>query len=376
MNILFIIYHDLSPCNGISKKILAQVEALRRNGHNTHIAFMEEGEGWKRRTVDQTTIAIYDGGLRGKILKRTDFRPLVDYARNQKIEMAYVRHDHNSNPFTIRLLRQLRQAGIRIAMEIPTYPYDREYHYLPLSYQPIILIDKLFRRQLAKCVDYIVTFSDHETIWKRPTIQISNGIDFDTIRQKSTINTTDNEINLIGVATMHPWHGFDRAIRGLAEYYQQSPDIQVYFHIVGVGVPRVVDEYKRLVAENKLEQYVIFYSALHGEALDAVFERADIGIGSLARHRSRIDKIKTLKNREYAARGIPFVYSETDDDFEHRPYIMKVSADDTPLDIRKLISFYRSIDPSPGEIRKSVLDLSWEIQMQHVVEQTFNTDSL
>ncbi len=37
-----------------------------------------------------------------------------------------------------------------------------------------------------------------------------------------------------------------------------------------------------------------------------------------------IFKIKTLKNREYAARGIPFIYSEIDDDFENMPYIIKV----------------------------------------------------
>ncbi len=35
-----------------------------------------------------------------------------------------------------------------------------------------------------------------------------------------------------------------------------------------------------------------------------------MGIASLGRHRNGITRIKTLKNREYAARGIPFVYSE------------------------------------------------------------------
>lgn len=38
------------------------------------------------------------------------------------------------------------------------------------------------------------------------------------------------------------------------------------------------------------------------EELDELFNEADFAIGSLARHRSGIDKIKTLKNREYAAR--------------------------------------------------------------------------
>lgn len=85
-----------------------------------------------------------------------------------------------------------------------------------------------------------------------------------------------------------------------------------------------------------------------------VFEQSDMGIGSLARHRSGIDKIKTLKNREYAARGIPFVYSETDDDFEHQPYILKAAPDDSPLDIEKVIRFYQSLKTTPLQIRMSI----------------------
>mgnify|MGYP000644641746 CR=1 FL=1 len=42
-----------------------------------------------------------------------------------------------------------------------------------------------------------------------------------------------------------------------------------------------------------------------------MFEQADFAIGSLGRHRSGITHIKTLKNREYAARGLAFTYSET-----------------------------------------------------------------
>lgn len=116
---------------------------------------------------------------------------------------------------------------------------------------------------------------------------------------------------------MHPWHGFDRVIAGMANYYRthtDTHDYKVYLNIVGFGVPELVDSYKKDVAKHQLEKYIIFHSALYGKELDAVFEQSDMGIGSLARHRSGIDKIKTLKNREYAARGIPFVYSETDDD--------------------------------------------------------------
>lgn len=64
-----------------------------------------------------------------------------------------------------------------------------------------------------------------------------------------------------------------------------------------------------------------------------------MGIASLGRHRNGITGIKTLKNREYAARGIPFVYSERDSDFDGMGYVMKAPADDTPLDIAALVRF-------------------------------------
>lgn len=63
-------------------------------------------------------------------------------------------------------------------MEIPTYPYDQEYKGLPFVYQRILFIDKCFRQHLARYVDKIVTFSDYDIIWNRPTIRISNGINF------------------------------------------------------------------------------------------------------------------------------------------------------------------------------------------------------
>lgn len=94
---------------------------------------------------------------------------------------------------------------------------------------------------------------------------------------------------------------------------------------------------------------------------------ADFAIGSLARHRSGIDKIKTLKNREYAARGISFAYSETDEDFDKMPYILKVPANESPIDIHRLIRFYMELDLSPRKIRDSIKNLSWKEQMMKVI---------
>ena len=84
----------------------------------------------------------------------------------------------------------------------------------------------------------------------------------------------------------------------------------------------------------------------NGEELDEVFDECDFGIGSLGRHRVGIDDIKTLKNREYAARGIPFVYSETDTDFDRQSYVLKVPADESFIKIEDIIRFYQNISLS------------------------------
>ena len=91
-------------------------------------------------------------------------------------------------------------------------------------------------------------------------------------------------------------------------------------------------------------------------------------MGSLARHRSGISDIKTLKNREYASRGLPFVYSENDSDFDHQPYVLKVPADESPVDIARIVDFVENLKMTPQEIRHTVEHLSWKEQMQKVVE--------
>ncbi|KKX51678.1 hypothetical protein [Sphingobacterium sp. IITKGP-BTPF85] len=83
-----------------------------------------------------------------------------------------------------------------------------------------------------------------------------------------------------------------------------------------------------------------------------MFDLADFAIGSLARHRSGITYIRTLKTREYAARGIPFIYSEIDTDFEGKPYVLKATPDETPLDIAQIVDYCSTSTLSPQDIRR------------------------
>ena len=181
---------------------------------------------------------------------------------------------------------------------------------------------------------------------------------------------SSDAFNLIAVAEIHFWHGFDRVVAGLANYYKKNPGRKVILHIVGGGIQAEIDLLRRLAKEGGIEDKVVFYGPLWGEELDNSFEGSHFAIASLARHRSGISRIKTLKNREYAARGIPFIYSETDEDFDTRPYILKAKADESPIDIDSIINFCDSLTMSPEAIRKSIeSELSWDRQMKRVIDE-------
>ena len=369
MKILFLIFHGFDSNNGISKKISYQLDAFKANGHETHLCYMDEN-GSKRRIVDGKTIADYGNGKKGKILKRTEFGSIVDYTIKEGIEFVYIRSNHNANPFTIHMVRRMKKNGMKVVMEIPTYPYDQEYFYKNMWRQ--LVQDKIFRKLFAKQLDAIVTFTDDDFIFGKRTIRISNGIDFDSVRMKKESHHPTNELHLIGVAEIHSWHGFDRVIKGLADYYTTSRETKVYFHVVGYFFSYVEkDEITHLINENHLESYVILHGKKHGNELDDIFDQCDFGIGSLGRHRVGIDNIKTLKNREYAARGIPFIYSETDTDFDNKSYILKAPADESPIIIEKIIKFCTQLTISPIEIRSSIKELSWKNQMKRVINETF-----
>ena len=371
MKALFLIFHGFEEANGISKKIRYQIKALQECGVDVRTCYLTDDNNHKRRMIDNTVLCDYGEGLRGKLLKRMGLDCIFRYVVENGIQLVYARCDHNTTPFLINLYRKLKQQGVRVLLEIPTYPYDQEYKGLSANYQRVLFIDKCLRRWMATYIDKIVTFSNDKTIFGRPTIRIANGIDFDSVPLKKPSQAPAKELHLIAVATIHPWHGFDRAIAGLANYYggNSQPEIAVRLHIVGLGVPHVIDHYRQLVSGNRIETRVTFHGPLFGDALDTVFDQCQMGIGSLAHHRCGITHLRSLKNREYAARGLPFVYSEIDDDFEQMPYILKVPANETPLDIPALIAFEQSVTLLPEEIRSSIEQtLSWRIQMKHVIE--------
>lgn len=380
MRILFLVYHGFSEASGITKKIRYQVKGLRENGYEVHLCYYGFAEnGHRCRYIDNKMIKDYGTGLLAGFRQRIDYDCIYDYCKLNDIQFVYARCFQNANPFLISFFKKLNKLGIKSVTEIPTYPYDQEFALFSLKDRIGLIIDQLFRNRLAREMSAIVTFSDAERIFGQRTIRISNGVDFDSIPIHQYHAPNDGAIHLIGVAEVHIWHAFDRLIAGIGEYYSKNPNARkVYFHLVGgvhpnerykanayhPGLQAIIDKYN-------IQDYIIFHGQLFGQQLDDVFNQCCFAIGSLGRHRSGITVIKTLKNREYATRGIPFIYSEEDSDFDHQPYVMKAVPDESPINVGQILSFIDNHDFNPADIRKTVEHLSWKIQMKKVIEESY-----
>jgi glycosyltransferase involved in cell wall biosynthesis len=369
MRILFLVYHGFSEVSGISKKIHYQVKGLRENGHDVRLCYYGFAEnGHRCRYIDDKIIKDYGKGKLAGLRQRFSYNCICDYCIREKIDFVYARCFQNANPWLIHFFKKLKKVGVHAVTEIPTYPYDDEFKNFEWKMRIGLIIDQLFRNKLYKQMDALVTFSNAEVIFGQRTIRISNGVDFDSIPlyQPSTISPKPSELHLIGVAEVHPWHAFDRVLTGLGNY---KGSLKVYFHIVGGVHPNHMKQtFLPLIEKYHLQDRVIFHGQLFGDELTKVFNQCQFAIGSLGRHRSGITDIKTLKNREYATRGIPFIYSENDSDFDQQPYILKAPADESPIDIQRIIDFVDSFKMQPMEIRNSVHHLTWKIQMQKVVD--------
>lgn len=376
MKILFLTYHGFDPASGITKKMQAQIKGLRQNGHDVAVCSYDyAADGTLCRFVDENVIHCYGRGTRAAIMQRMQYGCIYEYCVQNGVQMVYSRNYQNASPWLIWLFKKLRKAGIHSVQEIPTYPYDEEFKGFSFIKRMGLHIDQIFRNQLAGQMDAVVTFSDAERIFGQRTIRISNGVDLDSIPVHQKLEDDGNELHVIAVAEVHSWHGLDRFIHGLGEYYEHGKgQKKVYFHIVGDVWPaemygsKLAPGFDTYIKKYAIGDYVVFHGKLFGKELDEVFDKCSFAVGSLGRHRSGITCIKTLKNREYASRGIPFIYSENDPDFDHQPYVIRAPADESPIDIQAVLKFLSSFAMMPQEIRSTVEHLSWKYQMQVVVD--------
>lgn len=356
--ILYISFHDLlNSKDGVSKKINNQVKSFKKMNLETSVIF---------RTSD----SIYFNSLSEKICERQNTgRRDIHYvykwllSSEKFFDYIYIRYE-GTNVSKIKYLKKMKLKGSKIVLEIPTYPYKGEYK----SWKRKIgyFIKEIINLELKKYVDFIITFSEDNEIMGIPCINISNGIDLNQIRVVNKKEKNNNNLVFTSVSTCANWHGIDRFLNSLIQLESIDLKPRIHFNIVGEGVE--TERLKEIVnGSSYLKKSVVFCGFKSGKDLDEIYDSTDICVGSLARHRSGVENLKTLKNREYAAKGLPIIYSEIDSDFEGQDFIYKVKPDETLIDLQKIIKWYYSLEIKPQEIREYAKQFSWDIQMKKVI---------
>lgn len=363
--LLFLAFASIIQGNGVSNKILSQKNAFIDLGYEVDFCYFKEQDGNTKAFINDDVFFCLGNRLSYQFKIFCFFKKLSKYINDNKVDILYIRYEKNANHALINFLRGCGGICKRV-MEIPTYPYDSEIQNVSFYRRLRLLEERHYRKKLSSCLEKIITFTDDESIFGVPTIRISNAVDDKKIPliKKNRINTYD--LSLIGVANLAFWHGYDRMIMGIRKYYDNGGDKRIMFRIVGDGNLSEKNHLENIVKTECLDDSVIFYGNKKGSELDELFNNSDIAVGCLGCHRKNITSVKSLKNIEYAMRGIPFIYSEINSDFDKMDYVMKVSADDTPVNVEDIITFMQKNQNSPLAIRKSVQHLTWKNQMEIV----------
>ncbi|SHE81884.1 glycosyltransferase [Caloramator proteoclasticus] len=378
--LIYIAYIDRKIDLGVYKKILAKcgvfakiydVALICREGNSICI------ENIKNKSVKYIDNRLLTLNKEDKLLlikRYINYSRFNSYVQKALIELApkylYIR----KYKFLSKGLKALKFAkknlNCYIMYEIPSYPDDLEIKGVGRRILNALL-SKVYDVKVEKIVDKIYVVLGKDIILKSDKYkEITNGIDISDIRIKELYDYK-NMINLIAVANVSYWHGYDRVIEGLRLYYESKNKdrIRVNFHIVGDGPE--LNKLKKIANDYGLNEYVVFHGNKIGKELDDLFDISNIGIGSLANHRKGFTKDSALKNREYCARGIPFVIASDDEMFgDNFKYIYKIPKDESPIDINKVIEFYNLIKKEKFtiEMRKYAEEnLTWNAVMRDIL---------
>jgi glycosyltransferase involved in cell wall biosynthesis len=252
----------------------------------------------------------------------------------------------------------LLRNNIKINIEIPTYPFSGEGQLSRLTSFINATVEKNYKRTINS-ITYMGTPTTK--IWGIPAIKFENGICVEQYKLL-TKNRLDNCLNIIGVGSLDFWHGYDRAIEGIAK---SSNNIML--HIVGDG--NELKPLKELAISLGVEKKVVFYGKLHSQKLDAVFDICHLAIDSLGRHRSGNNYNSSIKSKEYAARGLPFIQSHIDQSFSEAKFVLKVPTDEQAINFDDVFYWYQEVNILPADIRKfAINNLQWEMQFKKLLQ--------
>lgn len=355
--------------SGVDKKIKNQISVLSRY-YDIHEVIIEK----EKTNIIKSVVCRLPGGSWGAKYDEA-LREIESIRGDDSIFFFYIRISPVDRKY-VSFLKTLRERypKTRILLEVPTFPYDKEYLHSKTMW-PWYFKDKYNRKNISEYIDRVVTVEDSKSLFGVPAIKIKNGLDVSQVRLISKDNEDSNSIQLIVVAMMQPYHGYERLIKGLASYYLNGGMRDIRIRMVGYGSE--LKFYQSLTERYNMTDRIEFVGKLEGEELDAAYEGCDIAVGSLGGYKVGITKFASIKLGEYLAKGLPVITGAPAFIFEEfgSKFNLNFPNDETEIDMKKVISFYDSLylGKNKQDVRKEIRQFAYgsidiSLTMNNVIE--------
>lgn len=247
-----------------------------------------------------------------------------------------------------------------------------------MKYITIFLKDRICRNFLKGKIDRIAILTKDTRVFGVDTVFIRNGYEFGKDDFNIRYEKKDT-INIAAAAAFDWWHGYERLVYGLAEYYKKGGTVPFIIHFAGNGPE--LSYYRKIVKKTGMEKHVRFYGMRDKNFLKGLYADCEFGCCSLGVYKKGLRFSCELKSREYLAAGLPMLAScrlDIDSDRKLARYIVRFPNDGTWIDFQKIADAHANLykNKSQDEIitmRRSIKNRAAELlhmgrAMEYAVE--------
>ncbi|MGQ9695997.1 MAG: glycosyltransferase [Thermodesulfobacteriota bacterium] len=303
MRIAYLIHWNEGEKSGVFKKIIAQVQTWRFLGSSVSIHVVARKfllDDWQRH-MEGIPISFH---LHKMMSRFRAWRNAVEAVKAQKPDIVYHRYDLYVPP--------IQNLGRIFPLILEINTDDLNEYCIKRGIR--CWYNRLTRRFLLQSAAGIVAVTNelaslpHFKRYQKNFAVIANGIDLKNYHPFPPPNNVKPRLVFIG-SEGQPWQGVDKVIR-MAQYFPEW-----HFDIIGITPEKI----------SEISPNISILGPIDRRAYEPLMAKADIGVGSLALHRKRMNEGSSLKVREYLAYGLPIIIGNKDTDFlQGAPFILEL----------------------------------------------------
>lgn len=289
MKIAYFLIGKYEKENGVYKKIKSQIECWQQLGHTVKIFHLSISDISIFQKDNNAVVCFANNILFHSNIIYNEiklFNPNIVYCRYVMLNYHFYRLMKN-----FKVISEINSDDIQEYKNDMNNKFNIKYIF---KYYYNLLSHKLFFKNIVGAV--FVSFELREKEKVKESIVLENTLDLKNFKLKRPHRSKIPQLLFIG-SPGQEWHGIDKLI-----YLAHKTIGKLEFHVIGID--------KNVF--NNLPINVNFYGYLKSNDYMEIFRKCDIGIGTLALHRNKMNEASPLKTREYLVNGLPIIIGYND----------------------------------------------------------------